>query len=108
MAIGIPMVIVLVPVAWWALLRFYPPEIETIGEMNAVVAERAGMGPMRPAELKVLVLLGGMLLLWVLSTWFKQLDVALIALLGAIAMFLPGMNLFTWKEVERATGWECS
>jgi sodium-dependent dicarboxylate transporter 2/3/5 len=26
--------------------------------------------------------------------------------LGAAAMFLPGMNLFGWKEVERATGWD--
>jgi len=106
MAIGIPMVVILTPVAWWALLRFYPPEVETIGAMDAIAAERARLGPMRPAEVKVLTLLGVMLALWILSTWVKQLDVALVALLGAVAMFLPGMNLFTWKEVQQATGWD--
>ena len=106
MAIGLPMVIILIPIAWWALVRCYPPEIATIGAMEDVRADQAKLGPMRPAEWKLLVVLGTMLTLWIASTWIKQLDVALIALLGAIAMFLPGVNLFTWKEVERATGWD--
>jgi len=106
MAIGIPMVIILIPLAWWTLLRFYPPEMPTIGAMSTVATERAALGRMRPAELKVLVILGTMLVLWIASTWVRQLDVALVALLGAVVMFLPGVNLFTWKEAERATGWD--
>jgi sodium-dependent dicarboxylate transporter 2/3/5 len=106
MAIGIPMVVVLIPVAGWALLRSYPPEMTTIGEIGTVATERAALGPMRPAERKVVIILGAMLSLWIASTWIRQLDVALIALLGAIVMFLPGVELFGWKEVERSTGWE--
>ncbi len=75
MAIGIPMVIVLLPVAWWALLWAYPPEMATIGELGAVTAERAALGRMRPVELKVLAILAAMLTLWILSTWYRELDV---------------------------------
>ncbi len=106
MAIGLPMVVILIPVAWWALVRCYPPEIATIGGMEEVRTEQSRLGPIRPPERKVLVVLGTMLALWIASTWIKQLDVALVALLGAIAMFLPGIRLFTWKEAERAIGWE--
>jgi len=106
MALGIPMVVVLVPVAWWAVVRFYPPEMASIGPMEEFDAERARLGPVRGQQIKVLALVGAMLALWILSTWIKQLDVAMVALLGAVAMFLPGMNLFTWKEVQQNTGWD--
>ena len=26
--------------------------------------------------------------------------------MGAVAMFLPGIGLFTWKEVQQVTGWD--
>ncbi|MEO8451265.1 MAG: DASS family sodium-coupled anion symporter [Gemmatimonadota bacterium] len=106
MAIGMPMVILLLPVAWWALLRFYPPEMAAIGAVASVPAERAALGPMRRAEKRVLVVLALMLALWIASTWVKQLDTTLVAVLGAAALFLPGMGLFGWKEVERGTGWD--
>ena len=106
MALGVPMVVLLVPVAWWALLRFYPPEIATIGTAEEIAAERRALGPMTPKEIKVLVVLAIMLILWIASTWVRQLDVALVALLGATVMFLPGIDLLTWKEVQRNTGWD--
>ena len=34
MAIGIPMVVILLPLAAWVLLRFYPPEISSIGDIE--------------------------------------------------------------------------
>jgi sodium-dependent dicarboxylate transporter 2/3/5 len=106
MAIGVPMVLVLVPIAWWVIVRCCPPDVESIGEVSEIHEERSNLGPLNSAEKKVMAILSVMIVLWILSTWIKQLDVALIALAGAIVMFLPGMNLLTWKEAERGTGWE--
>ncbi len=106
MGIGIPMVILLLPVAWWAILHYYPPEVATIGSAAELARERAALGPIRPAEGKVLGLLATMVALWIASTWVRQLDVVLVALAGAIVMFLPGFRLFSWKELERNTGWD--
>ena len=54
----------------------------------------------------MLLILTTMVVLWVMSTWVPELNVVLVSLVGAIAMFLPGMHLFSWKEVERGIGWE--
>ena len=66
----------------------------------------AALGPMRPVERKVLALFGIMIVLWISSTWYQQLEVPLITILGAVTLFLPGMRIVSWKEVERTTGWD--
>jgi sodium-dependent dicarboxylate transporter 2/3/5 len=106
MVIGVPMVVILLPLSVQILLRFYPPEMAHVTAVGNVEAERAALGPVSGREWRVLIIIGTMVVLWVLSTWFPALNVVLVSLLGAITMFLPGMRLFTWKEVERGIGWE--
>jgi sodium-dependent dicarboxylate transporter 2/3/5 len=106
MAIGIPMIIVLLPFAAWVLLKFYPPEIKTIGVMEDIQRERLALGGLNVMERKVLSLMSIMIVLWIASTWYPALDVFLVSILGACAMFLPGISLFTWKEVQNVTGWD--
>jgi sodium-dependent dicarboxylate transporter 2/3/5 len=106
MALGLPMVIILIPLAAWILIRFYPPEIATIGDMREFETERKNLGPMNAKEKKVLSAMSVMIVLWILSTWIPQFDTVLVGIAGATAMFLPGMNIFTWKDAERATGWD--
>ena len=50
--------------------------------------------------------MGTMLALWIASTWIPAFDTFLVAVIGAIVMFLPGIGLFTWREVQHATGWD--
>jgi len=106
MAIGVPMVVVLVPVAAWVLLKFFPPEITSIGDLEEIEQERRQIGPLSRDEWKVIGIMGTMLALWIMSTWVPAFDTFLVAVVGAIAMFLPGIRLFTWKEVQQATGWD--
>jgi sodium-dependent dicarboxylate transporter 2/3/5 len=106
MAIGIPMVLVLLPIAAWVLVRVYPPEIRSIGDSEDVRRERQAFGALSREEWKVIVIMALMITFWILSTWFKAFDVVLIGIIGACAMFLPGIKLFTWKEVQNATGWD--
>ena len=106
MAIGIPMVIVLVPVAATVILWFYPPELDRIDGIN-FRAELDAMGPVTSGEWKVLALMSTMLGLWIASSWIRSIDVVVVAILGAAAMFLPGMRLFrSWQEAERGTAWD--
>ena len=106
MLIGVPMVLVLIPLAWRILVAFYPPEMESMGNLDEIAKERASLGKVTGAEKKVLTLLSGMLILWILSTWHPQFDVVLVALCGAVVMFLPGIHLLTWKQLEQGTSWE--
>jgi sodium-dependent dicarboxylate transporter 2/3/5 len=106
MALGVPMVLLLVPAAWWALLRFCPPEMQAVGDMGEVARDREALGPLKPDEKKVLALFALLIVLWVASTWVKALDVTLVALLGSLAVFLPGVRLLSWPEAQKTVGWE--
>jgi len=106
MIIGIPLVLAMMPLAIWALLWWYPPEMDQVTAVSDVQAERDRLGPISAREWRVLMILTTMIVLWILSTWIQSLNVVLVSLSGAIAMFLPGMRLFTWKEAERGIGWE--
>jgi solute carrier family 13 (sodium-dependent dicarboxylate transporter), member 2/3/5 len=106
MAIGIPMVLILTPIAWWVLMRFYPPEIPTLGDMTAIAAERRQLGALTAREKKVLGLIGTMLVLWTASSWFPAIDVTMVALGGAVAMFVPGIRLLTWPRAQQTIGWD--
>ena len=106
MVIGVPMVLAMLPLSVWVLLWWYPPEMEHVTAVGDIHQERDRLGPVSAREWRVLLILATMILLWILSTWFPALNVVLVSLVGAIVMFLPGMQLFTWKEAERAIGWE--
>jgi sodium-dependent dicarboxylate transporter 2/3/5 len=105
MAIGVPMVLVLLPIAAWILLKFYPPEIASIGSIAEIETERKQQGFMSANESKVLVIMALMVCFWVAGTWYPIFDTTLVAVCGAILMFLPGIKLFTWKEVQASTDW---
>jgi sodium-dependent dicarboxylate transporter 2/3/5 len=106
MAIGMPMVIILLPLAAWIISRFYTPEIATIGSAGDIEKERSEMGPMSAAEIKVVLTVGVMVVLWILSTWVDSLDVYSIGIGGAVVMFLPGFKILNWKQAQAGTGWD--
>ena len=68
MAIGIPMAIVLLPIAAWILDKFFPPEIASIGTQQGIEEERRQLGPVSTGEWKVVGIVGAMMVLWILST----------------------------------------
>jgi solute carrier family 13 (sodium-dependent dicarboxylate transporter), member 2/3/5 len=105
-AVGAPMVLVMTPVAWWILQRLCPPEMDSIGSAEEMRSELTRLGPWSPSEKKVLGLFLVLVVLWVLSTWVKTLDVTLVAMAGALSLFLPGVRLLSWGEAERGVGWD--
>jgi sodium-dependent dicarboxylate transporter 2/3/5 len=105
-AIGLPVVVVLLPIAAWVITKFYPPEVSTIGELTDIEQERRAQGRLRSNEWKVIAIMGTMITLWIASSWVPALDTVLVATAGACAMFLPGVKLFGWKEVQDMTGWD--
>jgi sodium-dependent dicarboxylate transporter 2/3/5 len=106
MSLGVPMVVILIPFAWWVLIKIYPPEVESIGDINEFRKDLKSMGALKIQEKKVIAILSILFVLWVLSTWIKQFDVATVSICGAITMFFPGINLLTWRDVEKNIGWE--
>jgi sodium-dependent dicarboxylate transporter 2/3/5 len=106
MTIGIPMVLALVPLAWWVLVRYFPPEIDAVGSDVEARAELAALGPLSRAEQKIIALVGVLLTLWIAGTWFPAFDLVVVAMGGAVVLFLPGMQLLSWSDAQRDIGWD--
>lgn len=114
MALGIPMIAILLPLSAWVLIRFFPPEIDNIGDIDDIHEERRQMGRMTSQEVKLSSITAIMVVLWILSSWpsiypdflTPLANLFLIGIAGSILMFLPGVNLFTWKDVQPHIGWD--
>lgn len=105
-AIGIPMVLLLLPLSYWAVLRANPPEIAAVGNREDVAADRAAMGPLSANEKRILGIFSVLIVLWVTSTWVPALDLSLVAMAGALALFLPWLGFLTWKDAQEGVGWD--
>jgi sodium-dependent dicarboxylate transporter 2/3/5 len=108
MAAGIPMSIVLIPLAWLLAMKVYRPVPvsrekirEFIGKMSEDIPEKMGA-----KEKKVVVIVGVMLALWIASSWVSQINVMVVAILGCCVMFLPGIEVLDVDTFLRENSWD--
>lgn len=66
----------------------------------------SGQGKLESRELKALIIVCVMFILWILSTWVPIFDTTLVALLGMCVMFLPGIEVINWKQYCDNSSWD--
>jgi sodium-dependent dicarboxylate transporter 2/3/5 len=105
MLYGIPITVVVVPICWFILVKMFKPEDirpEIVAEFMADDTVPAKMGRQ---EIKVIVIISAVILLWIAGSWVPALDITLVALAGMIAFFLPGINVLEWEEFSQNVSW---
>ena len=103
MAVGIPLTLVALPVAWLLIVKVYKPS-EISPKMVRAFIDTLEIPPkMGTDEKKVLAITFIMLILWILSSWFRQINVMVVALLGCCALFLPGIRVLKWETFIKET-----
>jgi len=113
MLLGVPASLLMIPCAWWILLKLFPPEIEYLPVEQEEVRRRVqALGPLSPIERSTLAIFLTAIALWlltpVLDVWTDGRiapPVEAVALAAGLALFLPGIRVFTWKEAEREVEW---
>ena len=120
MLYALPIVGVLVPIAWWLLhLRLFRYRSAELAGAHTVVHEmREGLGRMSPAERRVAMVFTLIALMWASATLWRHwpplapLTDAWIAVFGAVLMFVlpsgmpsssdnPGGRLLDWNHAVR-------
>ncbi len=120
MLYALPIVGLLVPIAWWLLhLRLFRYTNAELAGAHAVVHEmRKDLGRMSPAERRVAMVFALVAVMWASATLWRQwpplapLSDAWIAMLGAVLMFVlpsgmpsapdnPGGRLLDWNHAAR-------
>ena len=108
MAIGIPLVVVFIPLAWLLMLKVYtPPQIdpETIRQYRGQIQAQI-QGPMGRKEVYVLLILTSMLILWIASSWVQGIEIFTVAVLGCVLFFLPGIQVLSWNKFLSGMNWD--
>lgn len=113
MIVGVPTAALMVPFAWRLLLWLFPPELDRL-PISVLEIRRniESLGPLTAVEVKVLVVFGITIALWVMTPIAATMSggrlnppIEGIALLGGLSLFLPGVGVMTWKDAERQIDW---
>ncbi len=111
MLFGVPVVLVMVPTAWFVLTKIvFPLKADEAKGGDAVIKEQMGALPkMSTAELRVSLVFGAMAISWISVETVKKLDGfegfsnMVVAVAGALAMFLIPAKT---KKRDRLLDWE--
>ena len=109
MVMGIPLAVVLLPIAWLICCKVFKPApldqsvIENYieGEQKKIPAKMTGK------EKYVIIILVIMLVLWIVSSWVPFFNITAVALVGLALYCLPGKaNILPWKEFAKSVSLE--
>ena len=103
--IALPIVIVMTPISWFFITQIIKPEPIADSCLQGIRDEAAGAKKIEAHEIKAIIVVVGLLVLWIAGNWIPVLNATVVALIGLTVMFLPGMELLTWKEFQNSVPW---
>lgn len=106
MCAGIPLVLVILPVAWLLIVKVYKPAEIDRGRIHDFVLGLDVPKHMESKEKKAVALTLVMLALWIASSWVRSINVMVVALLGCSAMFLPGIDILDLGTFIKENSWD--
>ncbi len=118
MKFGIPFVIVLIPVAWFVLIKIFPPEEKNIkGGKELILRQKKELGKWSRGEKLTVAAFAVVVFLWTSNPFWEYVlpkaladklgwfDENIIALFGVLLMFLFPVS---WKEQKFVLSWSDS
>lgn len=105
MAYGVPVALVTLPAAWFALVKAFPPESITKDAVDDLMESQFKTGKFTAHDYKCLVLMIALPVLWIAGNWIPLFNATSVALLGMVLLFVPGMNIVSWKDFESLASW---
>lgn len=106
--IGAPLGYLSVFVAWLIASRMFKlPELsrETIAAYKDNLRSESIPDKMDFKEIYTIGIVFMMFVLWIASSWYPFWDVTLVATIGCILMFIPGIEVLTYKEYIKGVNW---
>ena len=101
MVVGVPVAIIMMLAAYFFLVIMWKPE--PIPE-EAIVVLKEAVGENQKLtgyEVKTLVIIGAMFVLWIMSSFVPAIDITVVAIVGAAVMCLPYPKegpMLDWRE----------
>jgi solute carrier family 13 (sodium-dependent dicarboxylate transporter), member 2/3/5 len=91
---------------YFVMTRMMRPETDEIaGGREAIRNALAELGPMQPAEWRLLAISATLLLLWSTEKILHPLDTSTTTVAAIALMFLPYIGVMTWKQAQPKIPW---
>lgn len=110
MVVGVPAAILILPLAYLILIRVFPPEAISEKVLSSAPVFDVEKVKLQSSELKALAIFALAVLFWVgdpllLHLTGISLPLEGVALGAAILIFLPGVNILSWREAQQEIDW---
>jgi sodium-dependent dicarboxylate transporter 2/3/5 len=106
MILGIPLGLVCVVLVSVIVILIFKPEPLTEEALQFARDRMASIGPLSPAEIKTLVIIGLMFVFWISSSWIPAINTTAVAILGMACFFLPGVRVLDWQKFNANASWD--
>lgn len=103
--IGIPIVVVMVPLLWLIVCFVYPPEFDQLTGLEDTKKEMAELGPLKASEWKFIVITVFMLFIWFTEGTLHNVPLSTSTMFIAALYFFPGISLLTYEYVADKLDW---
>jgi len=110
MIVGLPAALLILPLAYIILVRVFPPEnIDQLVNINDPEIPASAV-KLTAGELKALIIFGLAVIFWLgdpLLNYLTGLSIPIevVAVAAAVAFFLPGINILSWREAQADIDW---
>jgi sodium-dependent dicarboxylate transporter 2/3/5 len=105
MIICSPIAFFILPVSWLLLIFIFKPVPVSSEKITRFIESLKTLPKPDKKEIIVGITFVSMIVLWILSTWYPALNTTIIAVVGMSVMFLPGVDVFSWKEFSKEVSW---
>ena len=106
MLAGVPLALVILPLAWFLILKAYKPAAISHEKVLSFVEKMDIPAKATPKEIKTLIIAGAMFVLWILSSWFSFFNVMVISMVGCALLFFPGIEVLTVDTFYKENSWD--
>jgi sodium-dependent dicarboxylate transporter 2/3/5 len=98
-----PIAILELLLAWFSLILIFKPEPVSAHTMD-VIRKTSKEVRLNAFDWKVICILLLVFILWFASNWTGW-DTTAIAVIALVLFFVPGLDILTWKEFNKAVAW---
>ncbi|WP_295137004.1 SLC13 family permease [uncultured Catenibacterium sp.] len=106
MKFGVPIACIMIPISWFIFVKIYRPSQVSEESIKQFIYHLDIPDKMDVREYIVLIIVGGMLVLWILSSWIHDINIIVVAIIGCSLLFLPGINILDAKTFVRENSWD--
>ena len=106
MVIAYPIGILLTSLVALCLLLVFP--FEAKADVNYRKNDADFIKPCSGKEIKTILIIGLMLVLWILSSWIPQINTTVVAIAGLCLFLFPGIEVITWEDYIHKGGLDVS